>query len=100
MTEITLSGYSDTTENVVTATSALVDGDKYIIPTTDSKGNQLVGNADGSIQWILATESNSIGGFHYSVIDNSDSSQSTPVRFSIQSVNIPVGKDIIGSMVG
>lgn len=82
MTEITLSGYSDTTENVVTATNALVDGDKYIIPTTDSKGNQLVGNADGSIQWVLTSDSATPGSFGYSVIDNSDSSESAKVRFA------------------
>ena len=85
MTEITLSGYSDTTENVVTATSALVDGDKYIIPTTDSKGNQLVGSVDGSIQWILATDDKHPAGFAYQVIDNSDSSTSGAVRFNITS---------------
>tara|TARA_Y100000310_G_C20453590_1_gene701947 strand:- start:154 stop:453 length:300 start_codon:yes stop_codon:yes gene_type:complete len=87
MTEITLSGYSDTTENVVTATDALVDGDKYVIPTTDSKGNQLVGSSDGSIKWILASDNSVPSSFAYSVIDNSDSSESSKVLVTTSSAN-------------
>lgn len=78
MNTVTLSGYDELVRGVITSSDTLVDDDQVVMPTHDSKGNELVCSPDGSIEWILVNDDATPGAFNFQVIDDSDSSTSAP----------------------